>query len=124
MTTTQHFLLKLFEKNDNAKQYYKNLSFNQFSNEEKQFLSHLSIMSKYKDYIKMFVGKIRVKYDEKRNYILSYKSMLSYEDYITYDSSVDMLEQKKIDSIYIFGIGGKLIFNKSIFFRIDDLYVF
>ena len=72
MTTSQHFFLKLFDKNEKAKIYYKDLNFNQFSSQELKFLQNLSILSKYKDYIKKFFETMRVKNDEKRNYILSY----------------------------------------------------
>jgi len=54
MTTSQHFFLKLFDKNEKAKIYYKDLNFNQFSSQELKFLQNLSILSKYKDYIKEF----------------------------------------------------------------------
>ena len=107
MTTSQHFFLKLFDANDKAKPYYKDLSFKQFSNDEIKFIDKLTIMSKYKDYIKQFFCRSHAKKNEKKTYILSYKSLLSYEDYIKYDSSVDMLEQKTIDSFYLFGIGSK-----------------
>jgi len=120
MTTSQHFFLKLFDKNEKAKIYYKDLNFNQFSSQELKFLQNLSILSKYKDYIKKFFETMRVKNDEKRNYILSYKSLLSYEEYIYYDSSVDMLEQKKLDALYILGYGSKLLY--LIYFSIGFLH--
>jgi len=120
MTTSQHFFLKLFDKNEKAKIYYKDLNFNQFSSQELKFLQNLSILSKYKDYIKKFFETMRVKNDEKRNYIISYKSLLSYEEYIYYDSSVDMLEQKKLDALYILGYGSKLLY--LIYFSIGFLH--
>ena len=120
MTTSQQFFLKLFDKHEKAKIYYEDLNFNQFSSQELKFLQNLSILSKYKDYIKKFFETMRVKNDEKRNYILSYKSLLSYEEYIYYDSSVDMLEQKKLDALYILGYGSKLLY--LIYFSIGFLH--
>jgi hypothetical protein len=103
MTTPQKFFEKMFNENDKITPFYSQIDFTDHSEAEKKFLNKLSIITKYKSYIKNFLISYRVKDHEKKTYIEAYKTALSYNESLDYNRVNDDLETNFVNTMYLMG---------------------
>lgn len=115
MTTRNTFLNKIFSENDKAKNLYADYDFSKMSKNEIYFLEKLSIISKYKDFIKNIIQKKKIPSRDKLNYIQVYKANLSYQEYIQYNVMIEQNEDSIVNCFYLVGI---LNFCAAIYFVI------
>jgi hypothetical protein len=104
MTTTEKFFEKLFLENDKALPLYTNYDYNKLSNDERTFLSKLTILSKYKSTLKSsLMNPKRIKTTHKKDYIDIYKQCLSYKEMMLYNGAEEEKQNRAFNSVYIFG---------------------
>lgn len=105
MTTPNKFFEKIFYESDKAlnTEFYRSQTFLNYSNQELNFLSYLSIYSKYKNFIKNYLVNRKVRNDEKKNYLEIYRQTMSYEEYIKYNTINDNMHVCYENFFYIFG---------------------
>jgi hypothetical protein len=104
MTTRYYFFTKLFDENDKSKHLYKNIDFDNMSPNQLYLLDKLSILSKYKNYIKGLLLRRKLSDREKVNYIQLYKPNLTYPEYINFNIMIEEDENSFINSLYIAGV--------------------
>ena len=95
MSTREFFFRKIFQKNDEVESYYKNKSFENFSEQEKVFLKRLTIFSKYKAFMRNKLTMIsESKLTRKRQYIDINSGNLNYQEFIDFERAKEELKDE------------------------------
>lgn len=102
MTTPHKFFQKLFEENDKVINSYKTYDFLTMSPQETSFLSNLSIITRYKSFLRNYLTKVDIKEIDKKAYIDIYKPCLTYNEYITYNLIHDKMEESAKNILQFF----------------------
>lgn len=102
MASKEYFFEKMFSKGDEAKYLYKNYDFNQLSDEEKKFLSRLTIFSKYKNVLRKFLTKKDVGLLNKSTYIQLNASHLNYEEFVCAERCLEYQQEMMSQALWWF----------------------
>jgi hypothetical protein len=103
MTTSNKIFTKLFDENEKAKWLYKDYNFSEYSQNKKNFLQKLSVITKYKQYFVYFLTKRKISDRDKVNYIQVYKASMTYPEYIKYNMVTEKHEKNFVNVLYIIG---------------------
>lgn len=103
MTTSNFLFSKLFSENEKSKYLYSNYNFENASPETLNLLKRISIISKYKSYLKNFLTKKKISIKDKGRYIGQYKAGLTYPEMVDVNLISEIGEDSILNVSYLIG---------------------